>query len=75
MKEKLPMFKSRDVIKILKKLGFYEIRQKSSHAFFKHDDDRFTLVPKHGNEDISRGLLHQILREINVKPEDFSKFL
>jgi predicted RNA binding protein YcfA (HicA-like mRNA interferase family) len=67
------MLKSRDVIRILRGLGFYVVRQRGSHVCHKHADGRFTLIPKHGNEDISRGLLHQILRETNIPP--FSKLL
>ena len=71
----LPILKSRDVIGILRKLGFIGVRQKGSHAFFEHPDGRVTLVPVHGNEDIGRGLMRQILREINLTPEEFSKYL
>lgn len=75
MVQKLPTFKARDVIRILNQLGFFEARKKGSHICFKHSDGRFTLVPYHSGEDIGRGLLRQILREINISPEEFSKFL
>ncbi len=69
------MLKARDIIRALKAHGFYEIRQKGSHVCLKHPDGRFTLVPRHGNEDIGRGLMRQILREINILPEEFLKLL
>ncbi|MEK7575844.1 MAG: type II toxin-antitoxin system HicA family toxin [Patescibacteria group bacterium] len=75
MSKKLPALKAKDLIRILKKLGFYETRQKGSHICFKHSDGRFTLVPYHGNEDIDRGLLRQILREINVSHDEFIKII
>jgi len=75
MKGHLPMLKVRDIIRALKKLGFYEVRQKGSHICFKHADGRFTLVPQHGSEDIGRGLLRQILREVELTPEEFLKCL
>ena len=75
MKGRLPMLKARDVIRALNKLGFFVVRQKGSHICFKHADRRFTLVPRHGGEDIGRGLLRQILREIKITPEEFSKYL
>ena len=75
MKGRVPTIKARDLIRTLKKFGFYEVRQKGSHICFKHDDGRFTLVPRHGGEDIGRGLLRQILRETELTPEEFSKFL
>ncbi|MDA2922287.1 type II toxin-antitoxin system HicA family toxin [Patescibacteria group bacterium AH-259-L07] len=75
MNGRLPTLRARDVMRILKKLGFYEVRQKGSHICFKHLDGRFTLVPKHGGEDISRGLLRQIIQEINISRKDFLKLL
>ena len=75
MSERTAALKAKDVIRVLKKMGFYEVRQKGSHLCFQHNDGRFTLVPCHRGEDIGRGLLRQILREINVSPAEFSKFL
>jgi predicted RNA binding protein YcfA (HicA-like mRNA interferase family) len=75
MKRRLPILKVQDLIRVLKKLGFYEVRQKGSHICFKHADGRFTLVPHHGGEDIGKGLLRQILREVELTPEEFLKHL
>lgn len=75
MRGRLPMLKARDIIRILKKLEFFEVRQKGSHICFKHTDGRFTLVPCHGGEDIGKGLLRQILREIEITPKEFLKYL
>ena len=59
------------VMKILKKLGFQALRQKGSHMFFKHSDGRTTVVPFHKGEDISKGLLRKILRDIDVDWKTF----
>jgi len=75
MKGRLPMLKARDVMRVLEKFGFRGFRQVGPHIFFKHPDGRTTLVPRHGGEDIGRGLLRQILREIEVTPGEFSKHL
>ncbi|MDD5738535.1 MAG: type II toxin-antitoxin system HicA family toxin [Candidatus Pacebacteria bacterium] len=75
MSQRVATLKAKDVISALKKMGFYEVRQKGSHLCFQHSDGRFTLVPCHSGEDIGRGLLRQILREINVSPVEFSNFL
>ena len=75
MSSLLPMLKARDVMQALKKLGFRDARTKGSHVFFIHPDGRTTLVPKHGGEDIGRGLLRQIMREIRVSPKEFLKYL
>src|SRR3989338_1633351 len=62
-------------VKELKKRVFKKIRKKGSNKFFKPPDGRFTLVPHHSNEDIGKGLLRQILREIKVSPEEFTDVL
>jgi len=75
MSERLPILKARDVIRVLKQLGFYEVHRKGSHIFFQHPDGRCTLVSFHSGEDIGRGLLRQILREIKLTPKEFLKLL
>lgn len=75
MTYRLPTLKARNIVLVLKKLGFYEVRQRGAHICFKHPDGRFTLVPKHSGEDIGRGLLRQILKEIRLTPEEFPKYL
>ncbi|MBU3925606.1 type II toxin-antitoxin system HicA family toxin [Patescibacteria group bacterium] len=75
MTDRLPTLKAKDLIRVLRKLGFYEARQKGSHLCLKHPDGRFTLVPCHGGEDVDRGLLRQILREIEIAPNEFLKIL
>ena len=75
MSKRLPSLKSKDIIRALNKMGFCKIRQKGSHMFFKHPDGRFTLVPHHSNEDIGKGLLRQILREINISPKELAGML
>lgn len=60
---------------ILNNLGFSAIRQKGSHVFYKHQDGRTTTVPNHPNRDLARPLIREILREINVSVEEFSKLI
>ena len=75
MSPRLPALKARDIMRVLHLLGFEQIRQKGSHVFFQHPDGRTTLVPRHDGEDIGRGLLRQILREIEITPEEFLEYL
>lgn len=72
---KLPPLKAREVIKILKKMGFSHIRQKGSHAFFSHQDGRTTVVPVHPANQIGRGLLRSILHDIKMSPEEFKTLI
>ena len=65
---------SKKMIKILKKLGFEEVHRKGSHCFFLHPITRkTTTIPYHGNEDISIGLLKDILRDIEITLDEFEK--
>ncbi|MBI4249271.1 MAG: type II toxin-antitoxin system HicA family toxin [Elusimicrobia bacterium] len=50
------------------------MRQKGSHAFYRHPDGRTTTLPHHGR-DIARPLMMEILREAKISPEEFAKKL
>ena len=67
----IPVFKAKDVVKILENLGFVEVRQRGSHKQFRHDDGRATTIPMHSGRDISPILLRQILKDIGLTIEDF----
>lgn len=59
--------------KILEKLGFTKIYGKGSHIRFKHPDGRRTVVPVHGNENLGKGLLREILRQIKISKEKYEE--
>ena len=61
----------RRVAKRLEELGFHPVRQSGSHVIFKHVDGRMTVVPNHPGEEIGRGLLRKIIRDIDISIEDF----
>lgn len=68
---KLPVLKPAEVVAILARLGFSEIRQRGSHKQFRHPDGRGTTVPFHKGRDISPVLLRQIARDIGFDVEEF----
>lgn len=70
---RLSPISSRDLAKILDKLGFTKIRQVGSHARFIHSDGRKITLPIHSGENVHRGLLRKILRDLDLSPEEFSK--
>ena len=72
---KLSILSARKIIKVLENLGFKIVRQKGSHIQFKHTDGRFTTVPNHPSRDVGVGLLRKILRDIEISPEEFSKYV
>ena len=66
-----PVLRSKQVIRILEKLGFFEARQKGSHKQFRHVDGRCTTVPVHSGRDLSPILLRQIAKDIHMNLEEF----
>ena len=70
---RLPIVSPAQMVRILKHLGFSFVRQKGSHAFFRHPDGRATVVPIHRGEDLGRGLIRAILRDIELSPEEFEE--
>ncbi len=56
---------------LLLKLGFVAVRQKGSHVFYRHSDGRVTTMPNHAGRDLARPLIREILREIELTPEQF----
>jgi predicted RNA binding protein YcfA (HicA-like mRNA interferase family) len=75
MSSKLPIVKVKVLEKLLLYLGFEIKRQKGSHVFYRHPDGRYTTLPHHGNQKIGRSLIRQILREIEISPEQFIDLL
>lgn len=70
---RLASISARELQTTLLHLGFRLIRQKGSHAFWQHADGRTTIVPVHKGEDIGRGLVRQILRDIGIDLEEFAR--
>jgi predicted RNA binding protein YcfA (HicA-like mRNA interferase family) len=66
-----PVLKAREVIALLERLGFSEVRQRGSHKQFRHPDGRGTTVPHHPGRDISPILLRQIARDIGLTLKEF----
>ena len=57
----------KEIIKILKKDGWYEVRQDGSHKQFKHPFKKeLVTVPAH-NGDIAKGTLNNILKQAGLK--------
>ena len=75
MSSKLPIVRVKILEKLLLYLGFEIKRKKGSHVFYRHPDGRYTTLPHHGNQEIGRSLLRQILREIEISPEQFIESL
>lgn len=62
------------MVKILLSLEFKKMRAKGSHHFFFNSETGKTAtVPIHKNEDLSIGVLREILRDIELPVDDYEK--
>jgi len=61
--------------KVLFRLGFQPVRQKGSHVFYRHADGRTTTIPNHPGRDLARPLMREILKEIELTPEQLQEEL
>jgi predicted RNA binding protein YcfA (HicA-like mRNA interferase family) len=72
---KLPSLTGEQVIKTLNKAGFQVVRQRGSHKYLKHSDNRATVVPVHKGETIGPGLLRKIIHDTELSKEEFLKLI
>ena len=72
---RLKVINSTKLEKLLLKLGFKNIRQKGSHAFYRHPDGRTTTIPHHSGRDLARPLIKEILREIELSVDEYNENL
>ncbi|HMQ79792.1 MAG TPA: type II toxin-antitoxin system HicA family toxin [Ignavibacteria bacterium] len=69
---KLPILSGKEIIKILNKFGFTEIRQKGSHVILKkyaESKEIGCVVPLH--KEVAIGTLRGILKQANIAPAEF----
>jgi len=72
---KLKLINAKTTEKLLLRLGFEKVRQKESHAFYRHPDGRTTTIPHHKARVLARPLIREILREIEITVEDYNNHL
>lgn len=67
---RLPVLRSKELVRVLKKLGFLEVRQKGSHLIILHEArNKQIVIPIH-NKPLKKGTLAAILRQGEVSIED-----
>ena len=70
---RLVLLNAAEMEKLLFRLGFFRVRQKGSHVFYRHPDGRITTIPFHSGKDLPRPLLRDILREINISIDEYNE--
>ena len=69
---KLPVFSGRNLIQLMKKMGFRVIRQKGSHVSMMKDNHK-TIVPLH--DELAKGTLLGILKQCGLTKDDLIDLL
>jgi mRNA interferase HicA len=60
--------KSSELLRILVKDGWYELRKTGSHAIMKHPvKPNQIVVPFHSGKEVPKGTLQAILKDANIK--------
>jgi len=74
--KRLPQVKAKDVLRVVKKIGFEPDRQSGSHAiYYRSHDKRRIVVPIHPGKDIKRKTLYGIIKDMGIEIEEFIELL
>jgi len=73
--ERLPRITAVEVIKAIKRAGFFLARQSGSHKIFKNRVGKRVTVPYHTGKIIHLKVLHSILRDADLSVEKFKELL
>ncbi|OIO65734.1 hypothetical protein AUJ30_00590 [Candidatus Wolfebacteria bacterium CG1_02_39_135] len=68
---KLPIISGRQLIKVLSKLGYREVRQRGSHIRLSCPDKKSVTIPDY--KVIDKSLLRKILRDAELTVEEFTQ--
>ena len=72
---KLPVVKTRELTRVLRRLGFFPHHAVGSHLQMKHVDGRRITIPVHAGKDVPHGTLRGIISDLDMTVEEFIKAL
>jgi predicted RNA binding protein YcfA (HicA-like mRNA interferase family) len=71
---KLPVISGAECVKALEKISFIVERQRGSHIILVRDEPRTTVsVPAH--QELDRGTLRAIIRQVGLSVDEFVRLL
>jgi len=60
--------KCSELLRLLKKDGWYVVSQKGSHLKMKHDEKSGIIIfPNHGSSEVGNGLEKKIIKQAGIK--------
>ena len=72
---KLPVIKSKELTRVLEKLGFFKYHQVGSHAQFKNSINQKITIPVHAGKDVNKKTLKGIINDLDINIEEFIALL
>lgn len=73
---RLPRITAEDLLRALRKVGWYEVRQRASHLRLHHPTQpRLITVPVHQGEIVKPGTLAGILEQAGISVEELRRLL
>ncbi len=70
---KLPVVSGKDMIKILRKIGFKVDRRRGGHIYLIKDEPFFKAVSVPNHKELKKGTLKNILKRSGLTVDDFMK--
>jgi predicted RNA binding protein YcfA (HicA-like mRNA interferase family) len=64
----LPKISGDEAIKVFKKLGFHQARQKGSHVVMRRDD-KGCVIPRH--KELALGTLRSAIKQAGISVDEF----
>lgn len=62
------VYKSKEILRIVRSHGWTVYRVKGSHYFLKHSDRKGVLIiPNHGSKTLGKGLVIRIFKEAGIE--------
>ncbi len=73
MSSNIPILTSKEIEKILLRIGFIFYRQTGSHRIFVMDE--YQVVVPHHNRDLKKGTIMQIIKGTGLSLDEFKAYL
>ena len=62
--------KSKELIRLLKDDGWYEIRRSGSHVIMRHPiKKKQVVIPLHSSKEVKKGIFNSILKDAEIKTD------
>ena len=69
----LPVIGWREVLKALRRKGFYPVRQSGSHIIVENGEGLWTSIPR--KKELGKGLLLQIVADCDLTKKEFLELI